>query len=442
MQLTIHRGANEIGGSCVEIETAGSRLLIDFGMPLVNKKREPFDSKILQDKTLEELKESRLLPGIPGLYKDETRAVDAILISHSHLDHYGFLKYVHPDIPIYVSEGAQHLIKISDIFTPAKVGPINSRVLNKEEKLAIGDVTVTPYLVDHSAFDARAYLIEAEGKRLFYSGDFRGHGRKSMLFKEMINKPPENIDCLLMEGSTIGQERQIYENEEAVQRRISKILRAAKNITFIFTSSQNIDRLVSAYKACLRTGAIFVMDIYTAFVLDNLRKISVNIPQFDWRNIRIMFQRYHADRLAEAGYDDLLLVYKRSKIEISEVNQKKGKILMLARDNSLFPNTLKEIDNPQGAKIIYSLWEGYLTDKFKTYCRENGLEIEIVHTSGHATLEDLQAFAKALKPKTLIPIHTFEAERFPTLFDNVRLLKDGEALILKEIGDRSEGATS
>ena len=39
--------------------------------------------------------------------------------------------------------------------------------------------TITPFLVDHSAFDAYALLVEAGGRRLFYSGDLRGHGRNA-----------------------------------------------------------------------------------------------------------------------------------------------------------------------------------------------------------------------------------------------------------------------
>ena len=430
MNLTIHRGTKEIGGSCVELKTSNSRLLVDLGMPLVNKKGGPFDSKILENKSLNELKELKLLPGIGGLYKDEVKTTDAILISHSHLDHYGFLKYVHSDIPIYMSEGAKQLIKISDIFIPNKVGPINAKVVDKDKRVKIGDFVIIPYLVDHSAFDARAFLIEAEGKRLFYSGDFRGHGRKSILFKDMVNNPPKDIDCLLMEGSMLGRDKQLYENEDAVQAKIAKILRKRGNITFLFTSSQNIDRLVSAYKACLRTGSIFVIDIYTAFILDNLRKVSTNIPQFDWKNIRIKFLRYHADMLAKAGYRDLLFIYNRNKIDMFEINRKKDKILMLARDNSIFPNILKNIDNPKGSTVIYSMWKGYLTEEFKEYCNKKELKIELVHTSGHATLEDLKAFAGALKPKVLIPIHTFEPEKYPDLFNNVRLLNDGEVFEL------------
>ena len=72
------------------------------------------------------------------------------------------------------------------------------------------------------------------------------------------------------------------------------------------------------------------------------------------------------------------------------------------------------------------MWKGYLTDKLKEYCNQKELEIELVHTSGHATLDDLKAFAGALKPKVLIPIHTFESEKYPKLFKNVKVLEDGE----------------
>jgi len=430
MQLIIHRGTKEIGGSCVELKSGKSRIIVDIGMPLVNDKKEPFDSKLLEGKSLGELKKLKLLPEIVGLYKDEAKTIDAILISHSHLDHYGFLKYVHPDIPIYMSKGAKQMIKISDVFTPNRIGPINAKTIDKDKKIKIGEFAITPYVVDHSAVDARAFLIEAEGKRLFYSGDFRGHGRKSILFKDMVNNPPKDLDCLLMEGSMLGRDKQLYENEDKVQARIVKILRKSSNITFLFTSSQNIDRLVSAYKACLRTDSVFVIDIYTAFILDNLRKVSTHIPQFNWKNIRIKFFKYHADRLSETGYGDLLFVYNRSKIDMFEVNREKKKILMLARDNSIFPNILKGIDNPEGSTVIYSMWEGYLTDKFKQYCAHKGLEIEQVHTSGHATVEDLKAFATALNPKTLIPIHTFEASHYPELFKNVKILKDKEAFTI------------
>jgi ribonuclease J len=430
MKLIIHRGAKEIGGSCVELQTGSAKILIDFGMPLVTSKQEPFDFKILQNKTINELKASGNLPDIKGLYKNEAKDVDAILISHSHLDHYGFLTYVHPEIPIYMSKGADALIKVSSIFTPSKVKLSNVNIITVKKAVCIKDFKIIPYLVDHSAFDALAFLIEANGKRIFYSGDFRGHGRKSVLFDRIIKDPPKNIDYLLMEGSMIGRGSQKHKAEVDVQKRIEEILCKSNKISFISMSSQNIDRIVSAYKACLVTDSIFVIDIYTAFILDMLKKVSPKIPQFDWKNVRVMFFNFHANALAQAGYRGLLYVYNKKKIKNIDINRQKRKFLIVARDNSIFPNIIKGIKDIEGAKFIYSMWGGYLTDKFKDYCFKKKLIIENVHTSGHATIEDLTAFAKAMNPKSLIPIHTFYPDKYQGLFNNVIMLKDGQNLTL------------
>ena len=228
----------------------------------------------------------------------------------------------------------------------------------------------------------------------------------------------------------MGRKNQKYKDEISVQQGIEEILKSADNITFLFASSQNIDRLVSAYKACLKTDSTFVIDIYTAYILDRLWKVSKHIPQFNWRNIRVKFYKNQADNLADKVSTKLLYHYNTKKIELSEINKSKNKFLMLARDNSIFPRVLKEIEKSEGAKIIYSMWDGYLTDEFKEYCAKKRLSIEEVHTSGHATVKDLKTFADAINPKKLIPIHTFEAERYPALFQNVKLLKDKEVFTL------------
>ncbi len=431
MRLVIHRGTQEIGGTCVELSTLNSRILIDFGIPLVAPaKDKPFDTKLLKDKSIEDLRKLHVLPAVEGLYKHESPEIDGILISHSHLDHYGLLNYVNQAIPIYLSKGAEELVDVSNVFTPNKIGTINSKIVNTGKVFKIGDFAITPYLVDHSAFDALAFLIKADGKSVFYSGDFRGHGRKSILFKQMINNPVKDVDCLLMEGTMIGRGKQAYADEQAVEKRITQILKEHNNITFISLSSQNIDRIVSAYRACLKTDSIFVIDAYTAFVLEKLEKVSKGIPQYNWKNVRIKFFNHHVSSLKNAGCDDLLNRYSKRKIDIAEIKRERNRILMLARDNSIFPLLINKIDDVRGSRIVYSMWEGYLTDKFKEYSAQKGLIIEQVHTSGHADVEDLKAFANALKPGTLIPIHTFQAKDYLKLFNNVRILKEGEVFVL------------
>ena len=77
---------------------------------------------------------------------------------------------------------------------------------------------------------------------------------------------------------------------------------------------------------------------------------------------------------------------------------------------------------------VYSMWDGYVTDKFRNVLAEHGISYEHVHTSGHAVVSDLQRLANAINPNHIIPIHTFYPQDYPSLFGKVRLVDDGEVI--------------
>jgi len=60
MKLTIYRGTHEIGGNCVEIATDSTRIVVDVGMPLFKANREPFDDRVIQGKSIDELLEAKI----------------------------------------------------------------------------------------------------------------------------------------------------------------------------------------------------------------------------------------------------------------------------------------------------------------------------------------------------------------------------------------------
>lgn len=207
MKITIHRGTHEIGGTCIELESENARILLDYGLPLIDKNKNQFDMKSIKHKSKTELIKQGILHDIKGLYKDEKPGINGILLTHSHPDHYGALSFIHPDIPVYMSNGCNKLIEIFNFFElMIKTYIINKVIVKDKKNFQINDIIVTPFRMDHSGFDALAYLIENKDKRIFYTGDFRGHGRKDYLFEEFCKKPPKNIDYLIIEGTSIGRE--------------------------------------------------------------------------------------------------------------------------------------------------------------------------------------------------------------------------------------------
>ena len=433
MKLIIHRGAREIGGSCVELASGNSRIIIDLGLPLIDKKGESFNSSVLQGKSIEGLISENILPDVKGLYTNDTPGVDAILLSHSHQDHYGLLCHIHSDIPVYMSPGAKILIEISDLFIPVKVKLPNVIILKRWQPVEIGDFVVKPYLVDHSAPDARAFLVKSRstGKRLFYSGDFRGHGRKKVVFDNLISHPVKHVDCLVMEGTMLGRADKEYESEDAVEAKMAEIFRLKENIAFVFCSSQNIDRLVSIYRAVKRTRQTLVIDLYTAYILQSLKGISCKLPQSWWDDIKVIYSQHHAEVLANNKLKNFLYRCKGAKIEKQELNRGKKNIVMVAKYNYDFMGLLGYIDDLVGAVAIYSMWEGYLErSNLRETLKQKGIELQTIHTSGHATEQDLKRFAEAFEPKCLVPIHTFQPCEYLSLFPNVHILNDGEEFIL------------
>jgi len=397
-------------------------------MPLVNKCGEPFNSKTLEGKSTKQLIDSHALPAITGLYDGERSTISAVIVSHAHQDHYGFLRYINPDIPVYMSEGAKILIDISDLFIPTKAILRNVVLFKMWHPFNIGDLCVTPYLVDHSAFDAAALLVEGDGKRVFYSGDLRGHGRKKELFTNLLSAPPGNIDYLLLEGSMLGRENGQYQSEKAVEDRMVHAFRGKENMAFVFCSSQNIDRLVSIYRAVKRSDSLFVIDLYTAYILDRLNTVSKHLPQFDWDEVKVKYFQSHKNVLVGSNQKELLRKYKGAKIEIEEIDESKKNIVMLMRDNSIFRACLRRLTNLEGAIAVYSMWDGYVTDKFRSTLAEHGISYEHIHTSGHAVVSDLQRLTNAIDPNYVIPIHTFHPEDYPLFFNNVRIVEDGEVI--------------
>ena len=441
MKIIIHRGTHKIGGSCVEIQSKKSRILIDIGMPLVKKDGDSFDFREHENTPGPELVKGKVLPDIGGIYAwdSDKKMIDGVLISHPHIDHYGFFRYLKKDICFYLGEATKEIIDLTVIFTPVEGSISNYHPIESGKSFCCGDFRITPYLMDYSAFDSYAFLVEAEGKSLIYSGDFREHGRKQKAFQWFLEHAPEDIDVLLLEGTVLDRGLKEkgageFKSETEIENETVKLLKEGKNMTLLYFSAQNIDLLVSFYRTSLKTGKIFVIDFYTANILGCLQNYGeIPYPSENYANIRVFFPYWLCRRITWQGGEELMYRYKGYKITKKEISDRSGEIMMMVRPSML--KDLELIKNIEGATFIYSLWEGYLEDdsmqKMMRFIKKKNMNFYQVHTSGHAEITTLKKVVKKLKPGKIIPIHTFHPDKYGDLFARkIEQVSDGEVFVV------------
>jgi ribonuclease J len=424
MKFKIHRGTAEIGGSCVEIWAGNTRLVVDFGMPLVNPERNRFDSRKINDLSAEELIGQGILPDIEGLYDESGDS--ALLFSHAHLDHFGLLKYVNVNCPVYMGQATRKLIELTNIFTNQEWEIPDTRSFKSGTAFIHGDFEITPYLMDHSAFDAYAFLIKAGGKSLFYSGDFRIHGRKAGAFEWFSSNVESNVDCVLLEGTTIGRSEKRPSSESELEGDFAGAFKAGKGISMVYCSGQNIDRLVSIYRACRKSGKILAIDFYIANVLKELSEFAkIPHPSEDFPGIRVFFPYRLSGMITGQGREKLLFQFRQFKISRDEIDEDPGRVVMLVRPGTR--GFLEKLGNLEGGTFIYSMWTGYRREKttrdFVDYLLSRGMAEKEIHTSGHADLDALRRMVEVLNPGRIVPIHTFAADEYQDVFQSRKVLR-------------------
>jgi ribonuclease J len=415
-QVCIHRGTQQIGGTCIELACQGKRILLDLGLPLDAGDTDPIS----------------LVPAVPGLNTPDASLL-ALVLSHGHSDHWGLVPHVSTALPIVTGAATRRILDAASAFVPGAIsiagGTEDVPDLVDRKTIHLGPFAITPFLVDHSAYDAYALLIEADGRRLFYSGDIRAHGRKAALFERLLSQPPRPVHAMLMEGSSLGRLNpgQQFPTESAIEAQMVERF-GPDGFVGVCASAQNIDRVVSIYRACKRTGRTLLLDLYAMEILRATGNPSV--PAAGWSNLAVYVPEYQRRHIARTERFDIVARYKPNRIYREAISTLVARSVMLFR-----PAMVADIDLiPQawtGARMIWSQWDGYLTsppnEAFLAKLTSRKVPLEVVHTSGHASITDLQRLATAIAPEALIPVHTFGGDRFAELFgSHVDRREDGE----------------
>lgn len=394
MKLCIHRGTHQIGGIAAEISTASTRILIDMGDEL------SLDPNFVSAPL-----------NIPGV-TDGNGHCDAVLFTHYHGDHTGQMLRIRPEIPIYAGALAKDIMRLS----AGRGGQKNEALCRRIETIQafspgkpflIGDIQITPFCIDHSAADSYMFLIEADGKRLLYTGDFRLHGVRGKTMDKILDRRIGKVDAIITEGTMVSRTDGKTVTEWELQARVRNYLQQYKYV-FVLCATTNLDRIFALARAVPR-GKYCICDDYQKTLVETVSKHWNGISSF-YEMPKLLSFKYHPPaRFAELGG------------------------LMFVRANSKFEAIIRQYD-PAQSILLYSMWDGYRTKPGSTipdFLALTGTWAEL-HTSGHASPDDLRHVIEKADPEIVIPMHTDAPQKMQTLCQNrtVILLKDREELLL------------
>lgn len=302
--------------------------------------------------------------------------------------------------------------------------------------VTVGDFRVTAYPVDHSVFDAMAFLVEADGQRLLYTGDLRFHGRKPGMARQLAKiAKAALLDALVIEGTRLGgRASEANLSERDLEAQLSTDFRGAPGVVLAMYSPLNVDRFVTYFRAARRARRTFVIDPYQAFVLHLIGR-QARLPQpGSTPDLRVLvpprFSFSGAGR--RLGHTDWAKCLHRGAITAAEFTKTPERFVALFRQSMqpwLFKTGL-----PQGSTCIFSYWPGYLREpRLQSLMGEvkvaGGRFLER-HASGHAHPDDLRRFVEDVRPRMLVPVHTTSPETWAKWWPGTKLVSDGVPFLI------------
>ncbi|MBP5682378.1 MAG: MBL fold metallo-hydrolase [Bacteroidales bacterium] len=412
MKITIHRGANQIGGCITEIATENAKIFIDFGSNLLGSKKNELSPKKIADLTSE---------------------ADAIFYTHYHGDHVGLHHLIPENVKQYMGAGAIEVMQCK-YQTLSKYQDMRAELAATERMIPFkptdcininNELLVTPYFVSHSAFDAYMFVVEDKKTKtkILHTGDFHSHGYLGKGLFPVLNKFVGNVDILITEGTMLAREQEEVITESQIMQKTIEILKAHKYV-FALCSSTDIDRLASFHVACKETKRVFFVDEYQ-------------------NNVLQVFTKYAGTKTNLYNFDTTFQLINFAAEKVKNKLTKKGFLMPIRSSSEKLIKAMMNVYNDEQPWLIYSMWSGY-TEENKEYTNQDIINIRKlfgtriydgvkcqVHTSGHADVKTLYELCKAVNPSIgVIPIHKDANTNY--VAEGYRVFTEGDT----KVGDR------
>ena len=380
MDVKVLGAANEVGRSGFLVNCNGTNLLLDYGV-LFGRRGTP--------------------PGYPLHVKPKD--LDAIIITHAHLDHSGYVPslFVSGNTDVYATPPTfdlsklliEDMLKIEKNSHPFDLPELNNMIKNAKEigfkqKITKGNATFELRESGH-VIGGSTVLVESEKKRLFYTGDIKTNG--SRMLREMDLDIGE-IDLLITESTYAKTEQKPRKESEKELIEFANEVMDRKGILFI--PSFSVER--SQEIACILRSSNFKHKIIMDGMALKVNEIMFRHPDY-LRDPKVFSDainsstaiREHAER-------------KRAMGEPCVVISPAG---MLVGGNAVYYLQQLSFDSKNGIALVSYQGEGtpgkklLETGKVSTRGKDVNVTAEVkqFEFSGHADRNELFDMIKKIK---------------------------------------------
>ena len=221
IRLTILGGGRQVGRSCILLQTQNTKILLDCGIDVAGRGKDKFPYLDVSEFKINEL--------------------DAIILSHAHLDHSGLIPYLFKmgyRGPVYMTAPTRDIAALlaldfigvaykqasAPLFSSTDVKEMvkHTICLNFNEVTDIApDVRITFYNSGHALGSSQIHLNIGNGAHnLVYSGDFK-FVRTRLLDRAISNFP--RLETLIVESTYGGKNNVLPPRKDSEEQLINEI---------------------------------------------------------------------------------------------------------------------------------------------------------------------------------------------------------------------------
>jgi len=416
--LTFYGGVNEVGGNKILVKDGDTRVFFDFGMSF-SMRRQFYSPPFLSPKSEKSLQALGILPKIDGIYKFDEKApeVDAVFISHGHMDHSAYLSFIKREIPVYCGETTKIVLEAMGEMRRTdlefNVEGIKFETFRTGRKICVGGLEILPIHVDHSVPGAYGFIIQTSNGVVVYTGDFRRHGAKPKMTDEFVEKAKESEPLAVVSEAT-NMTGASVSSEGEVEIKVNAIVEEADGVVLADFASTDVDRLNSFHRIAKKTGRCLTVSLRQAYLIEALHKDrGLKLPDLNDENI-LVFRK--SKKRYEKWEKDIIEKYEGKIVDVFEVSKQQCKAILVMSLYDL--EELVEIQPSPGSCYILSASEPFNEEmeidfeRLLNWLRHYGLPQYHVHVSGHIMPLQLKKALKEMNAAKIFPIHTENAELF------------------------------